>query len=395
MNKPNFFTINYAAILGIVYLLVFLKHNAHMNVKLKKLFKILLSLEVLEMLVYSAELITATLTYPTFLRVLLSVIGYSVRPILPCIILIITLRNSVSKKWTAILCIPAIINIIIASTAFFSGICFSYTAENEFVRGALGYCPHIVLLIYLIAIVVFTIKKSLKHNHFEQLIIYLMCATIAGSIIIEAVFKVRDIGRTSMVLCTVFYYMFFQTNEYMQKIEHENRQIEGLINQNKLDPMTEFLNKDAFSIICTDNFKKYTDKSITLLFIDLDHFKQVNDTLGHLEGDKAIISSALQIAKTFSDEDLLCRFGGDEFCVCLRGVTYEQLCKLLHTACQNLHHEHWTFNHEKRIVLTASIGAVYCENGKNVNFDKLIAKADRAVYKAKNTGRDKFIIDRM
>lgn len=392
MYQYDFISINFAPCVGIMFLLFFLSENSRMNTKIKNMFYLLICLEILEMIAYNWELVTSTYDHSTFLRILLSVIGYSVRPFLLYIIMLITMRNNRNRRLQIALSVPGIINVLVVSSAFFTDIAFSYTRENVFKRGPLGYCTHFTLFLYVALVVAVAIKETIHEYDFELMIIYLMAAVIIASVVIEAVFSIRSIGRTSVVLCILFYYMFFQTEEYKLKMQRKKAQINGLITKNRLDPLTGLLNKQAFKEMCTDILNDENNQSITFLFIDMDHFKDVNDNLGHTVGDKAIINTAHKIVENFREEDIKCRFGGDEFCLCLPDISYKDLCACLDSALIGLQQEYRDDEDKMSIKVTASIGAVYCINDSYVTYDRMIALADEAVYEAKKTGRDTYVI---
>ena len=134
------------------------------------------------------------------------------------------------------------------------------------------------------------------------------------------------------------------------------------------------------------------DQKCALFIIDLDNFKKVNDTLGHLVGDMAIVDAGKKLSLIFSEKDLISRFGGDEFCVLLRfrkNLSTETITNIITEKAQNL----CTFLHEvyfddnTAISVSASVGiAFFPENGSNYN--ELFDAADSALYKVKANGKN-------
>ena len=215
----NFIVINFAPLVGLLFLFVFLVHNKKTDKKLQKFFYLLCLLEGVELIVYSMELWTASFTEPTVWRILLSAVGYAIRPILLLIILAVSDGERMTKRKLMLFSIPALVNVVAAFSAFFTDVVYSYNETNEFVRGPLGYVTHVVLMFYLVCILVVSIKKNGKSHVLESAIVLTTCLVIVLAIVLEAVFSVRSLGRTAIVLSTIAYYLYFQTRLYREGIE--------------------------------------------------------------------------------------------------------------------------------------------------------------------------------
>ncbi|AWB66374.1 diguanylate cyclase [Saccharobesus litoralis] len=134
------------------------------------------------------------------------------------------------------------------------------------------------------------------------------------------------------------------------------------------------------------NRARRSGKHIAVMFIDLDDFKKINDTLSHAEGDKFLITVANRFKQTLREEDLIGRLGGDEFLVLLEQTddlnNFDKVAKRLLSTTEN---SFFIKGHEYRV--TSSIGiAVYPKDGKDA--DELISKADIAMYQAKHNGKN-------
>jgi diguanylate cyclase (GGDEF)-like protein/PAS domain S-box-containing protein len=125
---------------------------------------------------------------------------------------------------------------------------------------------------------------------------------------------------------------------------------------------------------------------LAVLFLDLDHFKQVNDTLGHTVGDEALRAVASRLAVNMRDGDTLARLGGDEFTFVLPDIeSYENAEKAAAKFLSVFRQPFDLAGHPMR--LTASIG-IAVVNGSEVTVEEALARADAAMYRSKQDGRD-------
>lgn len=124
----------------------------------------------------------------------------------------------------------------------------------------------------------------------------------------------------------------------------------------------------------------------SVLFLDLDDFKRINDTMGHQNGDIILRCIGEILHGIFRSEDIIGRFGGDEFIVLVKGLTNE---KVLVDKCLLISERLRNYSKEKiGVIVSCSIGVVISKN-KKVDFDLLFSQADKALYEAKNSGKDK------
>lgn len=135
------------------------------------------------------------------------------------------------------------------------------------------------------------------------------------------------------------------------------------------------------------NANRYEQK-FAVLFLDLDHFKNINDTLGHNVGDELLKSVAQKLKSTIRENDIVARIGGDEFIIILNDFSEVGVLEPVITKILTLFHQEWNIkNHFLR--LSTSIGvAIYPDDSKEI--DELMKYADIAMYKAKSEGRDQF-----
>ncbi len=390
METYNYFTITFAPCIGIVFLLIFLYNNSMLNKRIKEAFYALIALELAQIIFYGLELWTSTFTEPVMARTLLSALGYSIRIIIAYIIFRLSIRNLKNKKILMLLTVPVYINLVASFSAFFTDIVFTYTSTNEFVRGPLGYVPHVISILYLLAILVTVVTEFNVRSKLETIIVFSVVALIAFSIVTEAMFNIRDISQICTVLSIIFYYMFFQSQTYVDIMYEEKRIQEELTKKASTDGLTGILNKTAFEEIATKYMAQNENQSIGLIVVDIDYLKKINDTFGHLVGDQVIIDTANKLQDIFRKDDVIGRFGGDEFLVFLKNIPKEVLHLRLEEILISMRTE---YSNEKDVVqLSASIGAVLCETN-DLNWTSLFKLADKAVYNAKNNGRNRYVVD--
>ena len=132
------------------------------------------------------------------------------------------------------------------------------------------------------------------------------------------------------------------------------------------------------------------DQDAVLAVLDIDHFKQVNDTYGHPVGDIVLCAVSEVLAKSFRSNDLLARFGGEEFIIFLVGTPLESAIRVLEKLLQTIEALEVPMGDGRMIRCTASIGATELHHGENIK--TLIARADRMLYRAKHNGRNQLQI---
>jgi len=156
----------------------------------------------------------------------------------------------------------------------------------------------------------------------------------------------------------------------------------------RMDQMTMVLNRETTMESIRKTLIEKIKQTHVLFMMDVDNFKNLNDTLGHQAGDKFLINLATEIKKCFRESDLVGRIGGDEFFALMKDVgdldsavsKAEELMTVINTLCKEY----------SGLDLSASVGiSIYPENGRTL--EKLYSEADAALYEAKRTGKNKYI----
>ena len=155
------------------------------------------------------------------------------------------------------------------------------------------------------------------------------------------------------------------------------------------DPLTGACNRRHFAELAEREFVRLRrhEGAISLIYFDLDHFKQVNDTYGHAAGDATLQAVAAQFARIIRQTDVLGRLGGEEFVVLLPDTSPATAVVMAERLRQALEQQTVTFEGHS-IQVTGSFGVSGFEGASSVSLDVLTWSADRAVYDAKAAGRN-------
>jgi two-component system cell cycle response regulator len=173
---------------------------------------------------------------------------------------------------------------------------------------------------------------------------------------------------------------------------HEERVLKQLYEASVRDPLTGAFNRHYFSSQLNSEvaYAARHDTPLSVILLDIDFFKKVNDTHGHLGGDAALVHLTNVFAKGLRTEDLLSRYGGEEFVILLRGITVERAMAVadrlrVSLESQPVVHGETTFG------VTASFGCASLSCCGGATSDVLLELADRRLYRAKELGRNRVV----
>ena len=176
-----------------------------------------------------------------------------------------------------------------------------------------------------------------------------------------------------------------ESNSYKEKMfEHQKL--------NLLDPLTQLPNRAALEDRMEQEFRNHKrfNNPLWLAVTDIDYFKTVNDNFGHSTGDKTLQVIAMALKNSLRESEFVARYGGEEFVLILPEVTAEHIGLLLNRVKEKIKNIPFKFKN-KRITVTLSIGAAQVM--ENERIEDTFERADAALYKAKNSGRDRVVID--
>lgn len=191
----------------------------------------------------------------------------------------------------------------------------------------------------------------------------------------------------------------------IMNIDKEKKEMEQLIKKSQIDTMTKLLNKKTTELKVEQYLRKMPfNKLGALIIIDVDDFKNVNDSSGHLMGDKVLMEIANIIRHTFRSSDIMGRIGGDEFLVFMKDVTNEdQIKEKLKHLCDEIHlcslNEKNNVEDNLLVVcekdwngsISVSIG-VAVQRLRKYSFQDLFHQADQALYCSKEKGKNQYTI---
>ncbi|BBA37224.1 diguanylate cyclase with GAF sensor [Methylocaldum marinum] len=139
-----------------------------------------------------------------------------------------------------------------------------------------------------------------------------------------------------------------------------------------------------------------TGECLSCLFLDIDHFKTINDTYGHQSGDRVLVDAAQTIRSTLRDSDVLARYGGEEFVVLLSAGTGDRAAADVAERIRQCIADHEFYDkNSQALQISLSIGVATLDpsriDGIDATVERLIEAADRALYLAKNNGRNRVV----
>lgn len=168
----------------------------------------------------------------------------------------------------------------------------------------------------------------------------------------------------------------------LKQLEHSSR----------IDGLTQLLNREHWENAMIDEFKRCDRYAIssTLIMFDLDHFKSINDTYGHLVGDQVLRLVSDAIRASIRETDIAGRYGGEEFTVIVTETSAKNAVAVAERIRQAVADIEYICD-GKRIPISVSLGIAEFEKGLD-SHEELIGRADTALYQAKESGRNRWLI---
>jgi len=188
------------------------------------------------------------------------------------------------------------------------------------------------------------------------------------------------LGSIGLIAYLIFTRLLFSLNKTM--IENISLQVENKNNSLK-DPLTGLWNRRRLYLYIEEVIPRAIRRNnpFSIILLDVDHFKKINDSMGHDSGDKFLIQISRWIKDLVRDEDLVVRYGGEEFMIVMPSADIQEAEKLTARILKYI-----------RDNSGQTISAGIASYSPEMNFNDLVIQADEALYLAKRNGRDRYVI---
>ena len=159
------------------------------------------------------------------------------------------------------------------------------------------------------------------------------------------------------------------------------------------DPLTKINNRRRFFELAETEYKraKRYHHPLSLILVDADHFKEINDTHGHQIGDQVLANLAQFFEKNIRSIDIVARYGGEEFIILMPEIDCPSAVQIAERLRQSIA-ESPVAEADHKIMLTISLGVACWQSETSLSFDSLLYRADKALYQAKRDGRNRVTV---
>lgn len=339
---------NFAAIVTTLLLILFITTSSNFDIKVNKHFlsttSCIIALLVLEII---EHLCMPDPELKVFRKILSSVI-HSIRPAIIYIILMILCRKN-DKKNMFLFNTLLVISVLASFLSIFFNIGFTYNESGELVRGPLALVPIAISGIYLLLLLILTMKRYRHSSSKEYLLTFAIVVMFTIGLILELIFNYRYIITSCYTIAVTFYYLFFLTST-------DNHDI-----------LTGALVRRRFYL----DAEKFKETLTAIIALDLNDLKTWNDKHGHDAGDLALTTMAEVVSSVLPKYSYLYRTGGDEFMILCNNLNASELMELIANIRAAM----------SKTDYTCAIGYAFYHG--SVGIDKLCLLADDMMYKDK------------
>lgn len=265
---------------------------------------------------------------------------------------------------------------------------------NNIFYDSLSYIGEVILAIIIISMLIFLVKKVMvkeKHSEISFVAFFFIMVTSINDVFVNNGMSYARYGfQIGMFIFAILeaYVLTVKYSQEITKVEKLKTHTKIIYEKSIRDALTNVFNRGYIEKILDnmiDDYKKYNNK-FSVLMIDIDYFKSINDNFGHPYGDKILIDISTVLKSTIRTTDYIGRYGGEEFIIILPNTNKEEAKELAECIRNNIK----DISLENGTSVTVS-GGLY-ENNTYVK-EVCIEIVDKLLYRAKNSGRDKIIVE--
>lgn len=328
------------------------------------IYMVIISLMLLLIEITSIVIIEKKISNLALFNKIINIISFGFSPLLAYLGV---LHEDIELKKNKKIMIPLLINIIICMLNFKYDLVFSLTPNNEYKRSFLFIMPTIVGSFYFIVFfrILFRKRKEYRRNNLKVLVLILSIPMIG--LVIQILYSQYVILWSSAGMALIIFYLFNRENEF------------------KYDSLTGAYNRYALEVYASN--KLFKNKNITLIYIDVNDFKKINDTYGHNEGDLVLKRLVKVLYDSIDIKDIIVRIGGDEFMIITKLCKEEEVCNLVKQINRNISLSTELNFKEYTVTISCGYKTFDLTNDRNRNIDRLINRVDGLMYAEKKSSK--------
>jgi diguanylate cyclase (GGDEF)-like protein len=279
----------------------------------------------------------------------------------------------IKSRGFAVLSVPLLVFSVLLVLNFSNGMIFTFTSENMFERGPCFHVLSAAALFYVVYsfVLLWRRKKNMEHSEYYPHLLIMAAVLAVG--LLKLILQLEGAAVWPAAAVGLLVLQLFSLNEKMN-IDH----LTGLYNRKYLDAYVE----DLLSVYKNVQGTEY-NACFAALMLDIDSFKSINDTYGHLQGDKALITAAALLKKSVRRGDFVARYGGDEFMIVLDRCGPQTPERVIRRLQDNV--RRYNFESKHPYELKFSIGYKLFTNVRGLSAKDVFAKIDELMYKNKQS----------